>query len=193
MTEGLWAAIIGVGGTILGTVLGFFLGKIDFGKLKVRIKRGKEEPRYSCDYEETVEKLYYIDCPFVISLYNGANKNKVFRDAKISFVDENKKEVLKLPLEDLQTSRCTNSMYLVDDIGTVNVPPKTGIDIKTKYITTEIEKLYRAKKVYLQYFNESFKTKSEFLWKCDYSKIELTRPVKKTTTYLKTDEEQNNG
>ena len=48
MTEGIWAAIIGVGGTILGTLLGFFLGKIDFGKFKVKIKKDREIPYYNC-------------------------------------------------------------------------------------------------------------------------------------------------
>lgn len=165
MTEGLWAAIIGVGGTILGTVLGFFLGKIDIGKLKVHIKKIKECPNY--DHGE----MYEYNEKILISLYNGSNRNRVFRNAKVILKDSNNTELLSIPLKDLATTRCTSYSIFTEDIGTINIQPKCGVDIDARFSIKKLETAYEANKVFLQYENEKFKAKIIELWECDYTKF----------------------
>ena len=165
MTEGLWAAIIGVGGTIFGTLLGFLLGKIDFGKLKIQVKKVKSTPVYDhcelCDYGEK----------WIIGLYNSSNKNKVFRCAKVILQDLKKTVLLTIPLKDLATTRCASYGVFTEDVGTINVQPNCGIDVDVKFAIVDIETAFKAKKVFLQYQNEKFKCKTIELWDCDYMKI----------------------
>ena len=166
------------------------LGKIDFGRLSIKTKKGEEIPYYQSDYGSKVENLYCFDCSFTISLYNSSNKNRVLRNATIQFVDENKNEVLTLPIKDLATTRYTSSLYTIDDVGVVNIQSKTGLDIKAKVATRDIEKLVKAKKTYLLYTNEKFKVRKKSMWKFDYSTLELTQQVEEVKHYLKTDEEE---
>ncbi len=163
MTEGIWAAIIGVGGTILGTLLGFFLGKIDFGKFKVKIKKDREIPYYNCG---TLDEFHQI---IIINLYNGANKNRVFREAKIVLKDISDVEIVVLPLQDATVK----NINVIEDLNAINILPQTGLDIRAKYVINgdNIDLAYKAKKVVLQYQNEKFKKKSIELWECDYKSI----------------------
>lgn len=178
MTEGLWAAIIGVGGTILGTVLGFFLGKIDFGKLKINVSSNQKTPYYNYG------KMFEYREELVISLYNAANRNRVFRNAKAIFKDANNTKVLTISLKDLETIRNERYGIFIENIGTNNILPKAGLDIKAQLVIKEEELIlaYQAKKVFLQYQNEKFKTKTIELWTCN---------LKRLAELL--DEEQNNG
>lgn len=163
MTEGLWAAIIGVGGTIIGTLLGFFLGKIDLGKLQVKPKKENGRPCYNCG------ELFEYHQNLVISLYNGSNKNKVFREVKIVLKDSNDSDLLFIPLKDLTINRGNTT----ENLCAINIQPQTGIDIKAKYVIEEdmLEAAYKAKKVFLHYQNEKFESKLLALWDCDYEKI----------------------
>lgn len=167
MTEGLWAALIGVGGTILGTLLGFFLGKIDFGKVEIKIKKGIEIPQYNCG------ELWELRQKFIISIYNGANKNSVFREAKIIFKDINDAEILVLPLKD-STKSYGN---LIEDLCAANIHSQMGLDINAEYVIKEdnIELAYKAEKVVLQYQLDNSKANILELWGCDYSKIAKPR------------------
>lgn len=188
MTEGLWAAIIGVGGTILGTVLGFGLGKIDFGRLQIQIKTDRQSIYSNTDFNDKVTKVFHVERPILISLYNGANKNRVIRDVKLLFLNEKKKEVLSLALTRVYE---LGVEHPIDDVvGVVNIPPKSGIDIQAKFATGDIDKLAKAKKIYLQYANEKFKLKKRFLWNCDYSNLAVEVPVENGSyTTLLNDEE----
>lgn len=165
MTEGLWAAVIGVGGTILGTILGFFLGKIDIGRLKVNVKKIKETPCY--DHGE----MYEYNERILIRLYNGANKNRVFRNAEVIFKDSNNNELLTIPLKDLATTRTASCGIFTEDVGIINIQPKCGADIDAKFSINDMEKAYKAKKVFLKYYNEKFRAKTKELWDCEYTKF----------------------
>ena len=172
MTEGLWAALIGVGGTILGTMLGFLLGKIDFGVLKIHALQQKEQikytPRHFGDLEEKFEKL---ECWFTLSLYNCANHNQVFRNARVVFKDALNKEIYSTSLLDLSTKRESAGIMFTDFVGIINVPPKSGLDRRLKFECNDYEKLIKAKSVHLVYYNAKFRKKSKSLWTRNYSNL----------------------
>ena len=60
MSEGLIAAIIGVGGTLFGTIVGWLLGKINWGKLNIKVDNFAFYPHYHEKHGEHVEQLCAI-------------------------------------------------------------------------------------------------------------------------------------
>ena len=92
MTEGLWAAVIGVGGTILGTIIGWVLNNLsNRGRLVISIVKYEAEFQKAlngvmcrCDINSAEYFNYIIN----IDIYNTSAKTKFMRDIKFNFVDE---------------------------------------------------------------------------------------------------------
>ncbi|MBQ7236719.1 MAG: hypothetical protein IJX03_06170 [Clostridia bacterium] len=181
---GILTALIGVAGTLMGTIIGWLLGKIDFGKLLLRIKEPKEKENWHSDYGDKEEKLNNISFSFTINLYNSSNNNRVFRNAKI-ILNDGKNDLLTLPLKDLDNVKTSNYFCIIGDINMINISPKTGIDLNAKFYVKDFNELKTSKKVYLIYENEKFKKKRCFLWDWDYASLVLTRQRKKSNTNLK--------
>ena len=73
MTEGIGTAIIGVGGTLIGTLLGWLLGKINVGKLRIKVDFVRRDPYYL--NSEGKKKFNYYDFQMIIRLFNNSSKN----------------------------------------------------------------------------------------------------------------------
>ena len=99
MTEGLWAAVIGVAGTLLGTALGWFLNVFaNKGKLKFYVtswenefeknEMGEMVPATSTDDVECFAYKCFLD------IYNSSNETKIMRDIRVVFSDGRKRKTI---------------------------------------------------------------------------------------------------
>ncbi len=162
MNEAYWAAIIGVGGTLLGTILGFVLGKITCGKLYVNIKT-KDEINYDTQKGKTIYML-----TLVIRLFNAAGKNKIVSDVKLLF-DCPSYPLLTVSIKDLNTLKIAPYGNSIEDVGINNIMPKTSVYINGRLDleADKIELVEHAKNIYLQYQNARFHTCKKKLSKSD--------------------------
>lgn len=193
MSEGLIAAIIGVGGTLFGTIVGWLLGKINWGKLHIQVNEFVFYPHYYKKRDEDLEELCAIEESFTVTVFNSSNENKIFSHAEIIFTNKDKQVIQELKIKDRKTIETVHGIYGIDDVGVVNIPPKSGVDILGKIIVKDnFEKIISAERVYLCYFNKKFKKKKTRIKEIDYKDIQLLREIPKPK-YNLLKEEQDNG
>lgn len=180
-------AVIGVAGTLLGTILGWGLGKIPTGRLTLQItSTNSNVERFdrlnkSRDKQEGEIRSYKEE--FVISLYNSSNEPKTIRELFVVLKDEKNTEILRCAVKDASTTRLMGSIWETEQTGVINLTGKTGKDIKAFFLTKEAELLLQAKSVWLEYKDEKFRTKQVIIRKNDYSVIPL----------IKTKDKENNN
>ena len=162
----MWAAIIGVAGTLLGTVLGWILNNLSkAGKLnvflcswdpfyyshdnagfKIRSKNENEARRFS--YE------------LVLDFYNSGGETKAMRDIKVIFNDGNMDVYISHP-KDKHKTFSKNNKTLYERLSSINVLPKSIVQISVFDDIGETESgksvVLKAKKVYLEYSDEKAK------------------------------------
>lgn len=167
MTEGIWTALIGVGGTIIGTIIGWLLGKIDFGRLYLTTEKLKIKFfSINTNKKDNMQKVDFT-ISFVISLYNNTNTAKVFRDATLVIANDYK-ILTTQPLNDFLSARYSDELKFVGETGVVNIPAKFELDIKIyKEVFFEQYRYSPMRKIYLQYKDGKFKTKKVLLKNLD--------------------------
>lgn len=172
-------ALIGVGGTIAGTILGWILNSISQkGKLKFFISSWKNRFEYndtgsmvpSLSKEQT--ELYCFE--LTLDIYNSSRNTKIMRNIKVVFSDK-KKELKSFTPKDNSTRHHSGAINLYDDVSPLNIPPQTVMQIKLYdgvwKKNKELDFIWDVKKVYLKYENDRGKTKRILLHKepfCDY-------------------------
>jgi hypothetical protein len=182
MSEGLLAAIIGVCGTIIGTIVGWLLGKINLGDLKIEIVNSVMTQTYQSS--ATKEVLVEITDNFTISLYNSSNENKVFSYAKLLFVGEDG-NILTINIKDNCATTVSYVHFHTDDIGVINVPPKSGVKISAyTSVSKDLEKILGAKKIILSYKTDKHKEKRLPISSINYKGIEMSKDRVKPITFL---------
>lgn len=173
----LKAAIIGVIGTligtILGTILGWILGKIDMGRLRIAFDNTTYEfaaiegINYIRDDRSKVEYSYSLST--TIQLHNSSNINQVLRNVQIIFTD-GKHDLLILDAKDNGSKEFAAASYHYSNLEIANIQPHMGMNIKIHIYSTDIDKISRTKKIFIQYKDRNFKKKRVFLKAVDYSK-----------------------
>ena len=84
-------AMVGVIGTILGTVLGWFLNSIsNRGRIKLFVSSWENEFRCRNEYGDMVkppapEKVEYFSCSFALDIYNSSGEPKIMRNIQIAY------------------------------------------------------------------------------------------------------------
>ena len=121
--------IISIVGTLLGTLLGWFLNNISKrGKLQFYTKTwenkfyGKEKNGYetiAASFEEANGYAYEA----VIEVFNGSGMNKIVRDVNIEFSRAKKIRLSHKPF-DKSTARFAAQRTKYDEFQYVNIPPK---------------------------------------------------------------------
>lgn len=195
MSESVIIAIIGVGGTLLGTIVGWLLGKINWGKLNIKVDNFAFYPHYHEKHGEHVEQLCAIEECFTVTVFNSSSENKIFSNAEIIFMDKDKQIIQALKVKDRRTIETTHMLYRIDNVGVVNIPPKSGLDILGKIIVKDnFEKIIDAEKVFLCYFDKKFKKKKMRIKEINYKDIQLLRETPKPKyNVVLLNEEQDNG
>ena len=158
MTEGLWTAVIGVAGTLLGTALGWFLNVFaNKGKLKFYVtswenefeknEMGEMVPATSTNDVECYAYKCFLD------IYNSSNETKIMRDIQVVFSDGKNEWNSAVP-KDYNTRHGTH-VNLYDDILPMNISPKTicKVVLYNYWWTSEndLEFLWKSNVVFLRY------------------------------------------
>ena len=166
MSETLWSAVIGVGGTLLGTILGFLLGKITWGRLHVKIDTKNK------DFDFIQNKQILHKLTLGIKLYNASGKNKIVNDGKLKFVNQDGHSLV-VPIKDLDTLKVERFGHVIQEAGTINITPKSTayINGQLRLRDNEMDLAKQAKTIFFQYQNAKFHTKTKKL--CNYDQQQL--------------------
>ena len=177
MNSDITTALIGVGATIAGTVLGWVLNNLsNRGKLNIYVSSWKDEFQYNddigemglCSKREEVQSYTY---KVSFDLYNSGGNTKIMRNIQIAFSD-GKRDIEKQTPQDDATKRFSSPMVFYDDVKPINIPPKAVIKLDLNNVSWnnegELDYIWKTKKVYLIYNDEKNKTKRIFIKSEDY-------------------------
>lgn len=161
-------AMVGVIGTILGTVLGWFLNSIsNRGKIKLFISSWENEFRCRNEYGDMVkppapEKVEYYSCSFALDIYNSSGEPKIMRNIQLAY-NNGKSDVIKHIPQDEDSRRNSSGLIRYDDIMPLTIPAKSVFQIHLRdgfwHQSTEFPSLWNVEKVYLLYTDENNKEK----------------------------------
>lgn len=167
MTEALWAAIIGVGGTLLGIILGWLLNSLS-SKGRLIITTVKTDASFQnniyggmikCDIKEALYFSYKVE----IDIYNTSGKTKFMRGIKFNFVDASGKILITIIPNDMDL-RIIGKLEKNNFVQPINIIAHSVIS-KVLYFGVykkngnEFDFISNTEKVYLTYLNEKAKTK----------------------------------
>ncbi len=177
MDKEVMIAAIGVGGTLLGTLLGWALNNLsNRGKLYTYVSEWKDEfmtgaGGYDCASKSMEEARGYI-YSLSLDLYNSSASTKIMRDIKVVFADENSVLWERTP-DDETTKKLTVAAIWYDKIKPINVPPKAVMKLNLRDDVWdkngEMDFIWKTKKIYLQYTDEKNKCRKKLIKKEDYA------------------------
>ena len=134
MDNEITIALIGVGATIAGTVLGWMLNNLsNRGKLNIFVFSWNDSFEHTnsigamvpCSKREEVQ-CYTYEVSF--DLYNSSGNTKIMRNIQIVFTD-GKDDIEKHTPKDDATKRYSHPMVFYDDVEPINIPPKAVIKL----------------------------------------------------------------
>lgn len=150
-------ALLGILGTLGGTILGWVLNSLSQkGKLHVYISSWKESFTYKKEGRKlpsySIDQTQYYDYKLSIDLYNSSGETKIMRDASIIFAN-NKNVLFKSTPEDNDTKQ----------ISPVNIPAKSVINLNLYDEVWNYEAstffIWKTNCVYFTYKDERNRTK----------------------------------
>ncbi len=126
-------ALLGILGTLGGTILGWILNSISQkGKLHVYISSWKESFTYNKDgsmiLSSSIEQTQCYNYKLSIDLYNSSGETRIMRDASIIFAN-NKNILFKSTPKDDDTIQVKYRRAFFDDISPINIPAKSVINL----------------------------------------------------------------
>lgn len=170
MTEGIWAAIIGVVGTLLGTFLGWILNSLsNSGSLRISLVNcllSFEKNTLGYMSRCTLQNSECFSICLKINIYNNSLKRKIMNDIKIEFLDKNKKTLKTvIPYDDDFTTHSTITHH--ERISPLNINANTVLEKTLKWFVWKSEESYdyllETKKIILQYTNYKGRTQKVLL------------------------------
>lgn len=160
-------AIIGVIGTLAGTILGWLLNNISqSGKLSIYVSSFTDSFKHNKSgymvVSSSVEQTRYYSYKLILDLYNSSGSTKIMRNITVVFSD-GKKDLLRSVPHDDNTRRSSGPAWFYDEIGPVNIPPKSIIQLSlhrgTWHNDGGLDFIWKTKKVYLTYMDEKNRLK----------------------------------
>ena len=138
--------IVGICGTLLGTVLGWALNNLSQrGKISVFVKNVNEEftkrDRYGwfnqCDIADAEHYIIKI----AIDVYNSSRDTGIMRDIQLVFYKGKKQMLCGVP-RDEASRHSGGPISRYDDLSVVNIQPKSVISIKMHYGLNNSDELW---------------------------------------------------
>jgi len=184
-------ALLGILGTLSGTVLGWFLNTLSQrGKLDTYISSWKDEFMYNnigvIKPSSSIEQTGIYNYELSLDVYNNSGEMKIMRNIKVVF-SNNKNELYQSIPKDDATRRISHQMMFYDDISPINIPSKSVINIKFHNSlwnkNGSLDFIWNTNSVFLRYTDEKNKDKNILIKKEIYKDYFINHKV----------EEQNNG
>lgn len=153
-------AIIGIVGTILGTVVGWLLNSLSkSGKLKVYISEWNDTFQYNKDGYMTpssnIEQTGYYHYDLIIDLYNSSADTKIMRSLEVVFMNGKYPTKINVPKDDATkiSAQHFTSYY---DVEPINIPPKTVLKYKliNGFHREELNFIWETTRIVLRYTDE---------------------------------------
>ena len=171
------SAIIGVGGTLCGTVLGWLLAKIDCGRVHIVIEDFQPYITYMRNDASGIDILSSIETTFTIKLYNSSSKNRVLRDFCVVCLDKKNKQLYKDVPRDKDTASTKLSHGESKYIDVINIQENSGLDIHAGCKISKKDEFLKTQKIYLYYKTGSMKQRKKLVVCKDFSYIQKQREV----------------
>lgn len=167
--------VLGIGGTLLGTisgaVLGYYFNKL--GKISVYLKSWNES-FYSIiqdgmgGHRKAKENPDHFEYKMTLEIYNSSNTPKIVRDVRIVFRKKKKDIIIATP-KDSTTLHTSGPIRYCDDIGSFNIPSNEVITIKLEGININVPLIREADSVWLVFKDYRNKTKRRLIRKINYA------------------------
>lgn len=176
MSSDVVTALIGVGATLAGTILGWLLNNFsNRGKLNIFVSFWEDKFRYNNMGElvdsSKIEEVAYYTFRASFDLYNSSGNTKIMRNIEIVFND-GKKDIERIKPDDDATKRDSSPITFYDKVEPINIPPKVVIKLNLHdgiwNTDDKLDFLWKTKKVYLVYLNEKNKTQRKLIKLEDY-------------------------
>lgn len=175
-------AIIGILGTLLGTVLGWILNNFsNKGKLNIYVSSWNDRFQTNqmgvmvetCSKDE-IESFHY---EVAFDIYNSSGNPKIMRNIKIVFNDGVKDIIGHLDYDEYINTETKN---IYNKVGPLNIPPKAveklklhgnawARDDETNKQKQSFNFIWNTKKIYLVYTNEKNKVKRKLIKSTNYN------------------------
>ena len=166
-------AIIGVAGTVIGTILGWVLARLNTGRLYVSLADYDIQCYRTDDLTHISGKakheLYGVRFQFTIRLYNSFQINRAIRDCELVFIDRQGAEIGTDKVKDYSTGHSFGGGVRYDELSVVNIPGYESKDINAITYVSDIDMLYRTGRIEFRYKTDKLKTK-----KLDYKQYDFT-------------------
>lgn len=176
MNNEITTALIGVGATLAGTVLGWFLNNLsNRGKLDIFVSSWEDNFKYNdmgvmvpCSKREEVQSYSY---KVSLDLYNSSGNTKIMRNIQIVFND-GKSDIEHQTPKDDSTRRYVQPMNYYDNVEPINIPPKAVIKLNLHDGAWDkdgkLDFIWKSKNVYLVYSDEKNKVRRKLIKTEDY-------------------------
>ncbi len=167
-------AIIGVMGTILGTIVGWLLNNLSRkGKISIFVKDGINGVFQTQDECEatSIENSHNFYYKINLEIYNSSSNVKIMRDIKIVFQGQNKEKLVDIPYD----KSYNISWQIHKNVKALNIPAKSAISIELYgWIKKEdLEKVYNSTKVSLSYKDENDRQQTKLIEQKNYKNYEF--------------------
>lgn len=127
-------ALLGILGTMGGTILGWILNNLSkHGKLNIYVSEWKDEFEHNSDIGEmvvssSIEQTEYYSYTLSLDLYNSSSETKIMRNIEVVFMNGKEELCYNTPKDD-STKRVIHPIVFYDDILPINIPPKSIVHI----------------------------------------------------------------
>lgn len=177
----LWVALIGVGGTIIGSLLGWLLSRKSKRKLDINITELKMfDDRYQFDREKNQEVLDQIKILIKGTIYNPSDIIKLIADPRLVAMRQKGDVAFSCVLGDYEQQASFMGRFVGYEIVELeHFSPKMAYKIKfVVYLNKEnVQLAQTVSKFSISYKNEKGKTiKTPVICRINFKDIPLSKP-----------------
>lgn len=177
VSKDILIAIIGVMGTLFGTVVGWLLNFLQQkGKLNIYVKDGLNAKFETADSvpAESKDKVECFSYDITLDIYNSSGNTKIMREVEIWFY--NNKNIIKKDIpKDNSKTKIEGGIFIHFDVEMINISAKSGRQLlfHNYFWNDEMNFIWNVTSIKLHYKNEKGKDKEILIEKKDYSKYKF--------------------